>query len=68
MKKQTKITNSSNISAVDYDTETKELGITFKSSGKRFEYYNVPESVYNGIVSAPSAGKYYHANIRGKYE
>ena len=68
MKKTTKITNSSNISLVDYNTETKELGITFKPSGKRYEYLNVPESIYNGIISAPSAGKYFYANIKGKYE
>lgn len=68
MKKEKIITNSSNISKVDYNPETKEMGITFKPSGKRYEYLNVPESIYNGIISAPSAGKYFYANIKGKFE
>lgn len=70
MKLQKTITLSSNISKVDYDTDTKELGITFKNKTgeKRYSYENVPREIYDGITTAPSAGKYFYANIKGKYE
>lgn len=70
MKLQKTITLSSNISKVDYDTETKVLGITFKnkSGEKRYEYQGVPRELYDQMIAAPSTGKFFYANIKGKYE
>ncbi|MDE7324342.1 MAG: KTSC domain-containing protein, partial [Lachnospiraceae bacterium] len=37
------------------------------NSGSLYAYYNVPESVYSGLMNASSHGKYFHAYIRGRY-
>jgi hypothetical protein len=54
---------SSNIESCQYDPDAKALSITFKSGGT-WTYQNVEPETYEGLLSAPSAGKYFHANIR----
>lgn len=54
---------SSNIAAVGYDEEEKELQIEF-NNGKIYAYKDVPIELFNGLVVAKSVGKYFHANIR----
>ncbi len=54
---------SSNIAAVGYNEEDKELHIEF-NSGKTYAYQDVPEDIAKGLVEAESVGKYFHANIR----
>ena len=54
---------SSNIAAVGYDGEEKELRIEF-NSGKTYAYQDVPSELFDGIMEAKSVGKYFHANIR----
>lgn len=56
--------SSSDISSIGYDGST--LHIRFNSGGL-YAYYNVPSSVYNGLMSTGSHGKYFHANIKGRY-
>lgn len=56
--------SSNDISSIGYEGST--LHICFNSGGL-YAYYNVPASVYNGLMSATSHGKYFHANIKGKY-
>lgn len=55
---------SSVISAVGY---TRVLEITFES-GRIYQYYNVPEDVYQGMLDAESKGRYFNQEIRGKYD
>lgn len=55
---------SSNIAAIGYEKGT--LHIRFRS-GNIYAYYHVPESIYNNLMAASSHGKYFHANIKGKY-
>lgn len=63
------IPDSSNIAAVRYDDDTQTLQVDFKNGGATYEYANVPKDVAEGFESAPSAGKYFHANIRlGGYD
>ena len=63
-----KIPDSSNIAAVRYDDNAQRLEIDFKNGGATYEYYNVPVDVAEGFETAPSAGKYFHANIvKGGY-
>lgn len=57
---------SSNIREVGYDKDSRILEILFVDGGL-YHYFEVPESVYRGILSAPSAGKYFHAHIRDRY-
>ena len=56
--------SSSDISSIGY--EGSKLHIRFHSGGL-YAYYNVPLSVYNGLMSAGSKGRYFHANIKGRY-
>ena len=55
---------SSDIDSIGYEYGT--LHIRFNSGGL-YRYSNVPESIYNGLMSASSHGKYFHAYIKGKY-
>lgn len=54
---------SSVISAVGY---SNVLEIQFES-GRVYQYYDVPKDIYEGMLNAESKGRYFNANIRGKY-
>lgn len=56
--------SSSNLSSVAYDSGTLE--IQFKN-GRYYRYFNVPESVYLGLLTAPSKGRYFHRHIKTAY-
>ncbi len=56
---------SSNIKGVGYLGE--DLIVEYKS-GVQYKYKNVPEQVYNDLMSAESKGKYMNANVKGKFE
>ena len=56
--------SSSNLNAVGFENGT--MRILFNSGGL-YEYYNVPDSTYRGLMSAGSAGSYFHAFIKGRY-
>lgn len=56
---------SSNLDSCAYDDETSELDVTFKSGGT-WTYTGISPEEYAGLLSAPSAGKYFHQNIKGK--
>ena len=56
--------SSSDIDSIGYESGT--LHIRFNSGGL-YAYYNVPQSVYQGLMSAGSHGSYFHANIKGRF-
>lgn len=65
----TKILNeieSSNIVRTEYDTESKDLIIEFKS-GLKYEYKDVPHQVYTKFRVSPSQGKFFSSDIAKKY-
>src|SRR5262245_45072312 len=57
---------STNIKEVGYDVGSSTLEVMF-SDGGIYRYFGVPESIYDGLVRAPSAGQYFHRMIRDKY-
>ena len=57
---------SSNLKEVGFDPATNTLEILF-SDGRLYQYFDVPEQVFSGLLSAASAGQYFHAQIRGTY-
>lgn len=57
----------SNISAVGYDGDAKELHVQF-SNGGAYVYAGVPDETHAGLMAAESVGKYFHAAIRGKFQ
>ena len=56
--------SSSNIASIGYEGTT--LHIRFHSGGL-YAYYNVPYSVYAGLMGAFSHGEYFHDHIKGRY-
>ncbi len=56
--------NSSAISRIEWDNGT--LSIWFHESG-RYDYYGVPESVYNAFLAARSKGQFYNDHIKDRY-
>lgn len=57
--------SSSNLESVGYDAETKTLRIKFHNG--LYEYYNVPESIYIGLLNSGSKGRYHAAYIKNSY-
>jgi len=58
--------SSSDLRSVGYDSSTNTLEIEFNSGGV-YQYYGVSLAVYQGLMNAPSHGKYFHAHIKGVY-
>ena len=58
--------SSCNLSAVGYDEDSRVLRIRFQK-GEIYDYYNVPEFVYQALLEAASKGSYHYDNIRGVY-
>ena len=54
---------SSMLNSAEYDDEKKELIVTF-SNGKDYVYEDVDKSIYDYLIEATSAGKYFNS-IKG---
>lgn len=60
--------NSSMLVSCQYDTDSSQLSVKFSGSGKVYRSAQpVPEAIYEGLIDADSAGKYYNAKIKGVY-
>jgi hypothetical protein len=57
---------SSNIAEIGYDSDLSVLEIKFLD-GSVYQYLGVPEDIFQGIMSAPSHGKYFHQYVKDKY-
>ncbi len=57
---------SRDIALVGYDRETGTLEIAFRGGGV-YHYREVPASIYEGLMSAPSHGTYFQKYIRKDY-
>lgn len=55
---------SSNIAKVGYDGES--LYLLF-NSGIAYRYQNVPQTIYNALISAESVGSFFHKAIRNVF-
>lgn len=56
--------NSSNIRSIGYDNGILEVEF---NSGGIYRYSNVPESIYQNLMSASSIGSYFASNIKNVY-
>ncbi len=54
---------SSNLSAVGYDGNKKELHVQFKS-GQTYVYEGVPERVHAGLMAAASPGSHFKSAVK----
>lgn len=52
--------NSSMLSSVSYDTEEKEMTVTF-NNGRSYIYEDVYKSTYEDLIAAKSAGAYFNS-------
>jgi len=57
---------STNLASVGYDSISRVLEIAFHSGGV-YQYSNVPESIYQGLLSASSKGTYFNSHIKDRY-
>lgn len=55
---------SRNVAAVGYNSGN--LYVAFKNTGT-YCYYDVPESVFRALLSAPSKGSFLERNVKGIY-
>ena len=58
--------SSSNLAEVGYDCPTETLEVCFKS-GRTYQYFDVPENIYDSLKTAESPGGYLNREIKGKY-
>lgn len=58
--------SSSNVLEVGYDPQTSTLEVMFHG-GNVYQYFDVPEHHYHGLISADSVGGYLNNNIKGVF-
>jgi len=58
---------SSNIRSLGYDLESSTLEVEF-NTGSIYQYSNVSESEYEGLMNSASKGRYLNKNIKGRYQ
>lgn len=58
--------SSSNIASVGHDESSKILEVEFLN-GSVYEYYDVPEHVYQELISAYSVGGYFVQRVKNAY-
>lgn len=56
---------SSDITSIGY--EDNILEIEFHSGNSVYQYFQVPEQVYDELMNASSHGKYFNQYIKNKY-
>ena len=54
------------ITHVQYDRDARVLIVTFRETGA-LRYFDVPEDVYQDMLSAQSAGDYFNAHVYGRF-
>ena len=58
--------SSSNLASVGYHSSSLTLGIEFKN-GSVYQYFDVPETVWQGLMQAGSHGRYFDIHIKYNY-
>ncbi len=58
---------SSMVSEVGYDTNNKEMLVTWAKSHRTTAYEGVPEDVADACSRAPSVGQFINSEIKGFY-
>jgi hypothetical protein len=58
--------SSTNLAAVGYDATTQTLEVEFHG-GRVYQYYGVPQQMYEELMQAPSAGKFFNVYVKERY-
>lgn len=59
--------DSTNLKEVGYDPETKTLEIQFRND-RIYQYYDVPQVIFNGLMAIPDKGFYLRKVIGNAYD
>ena len=59
--------DSSNVEAIGYDPDNRELHVRFLKSGATYVYYDAQEWVFREFMQADSKGTYLNTSIKGRY-
>jgi hypothetical protein len=59
--------NSSAILSVGYDVNSRRMKIQFQQ-GHSYDFCNVPQNIYDGLMRAASKGVYYNDNIKDRFQ
>ena len=58
---------STEIEWIGYEQKNQMLQVEF-IEGSVYQYHQVPETVYDEFLAAPSHGKYFEQSVKGQYE
>jgi len=58
--------NSSNVAAVGYDEDSSTLQVEF-TNGATYQYFDVPENIFEELRDAGSVGGYLAEYVKGSY-
>jgi len=58
--------SSSNIASIGYDPASEVLEVEF-TNGAVYQYYEVPQVIYDGLMSAPSHGVFLNGNVKNHF-
>ena len=61
-----RVVESSVIRSVGYEPATAILEVEFQTD-RKYRYFSVPRSIYQGLLDAPSAGTYFNQHLRDRY-
>jgi len=57
---------SSNVSSIGYDVSTMTLEVEYRT-GSIYQYFDVPQGVYQELMGAASVGTYLNQNVKNNY-
>jgi hypothetical protein len=60
------LVSSTSLVSVGYNPPSETLEVEFHS-GLVYEYYNVPQFLYDQLMQAPSIGSFFNAAIRNSF-
>ncbi|MEI7751058.1 MAG: KTSC domain-containing protein [Candidatus Omnitrophota bacterium] len=63
---EVKPVKSRDLALVGYDAATSILEVVFRAGGV-YRYQEVPESVYHGLMAAPSHGTFFQKHVKVQY-
>lgn len=58
--------DSTTVLSIGYEPTSSTLEVEFKNSGL-YQYYNVPEPIYQQLMASDSKGKFLHTYIKPAY-
>lgn len=58
--------DSSMLASAGYDPTSQTLEVEF-NTGRVYQYFDLPQSEYDGLMAADSLGSYFYHNIRDSY-